>query len=85
MAGGAGGVCVRGGPEVGHQLPGHPAVEETAHLLELDWETRIIDSYLVLFDRVKSVLGLSFRDLTFQNFQGMAVPATALGTHLAGQ
>jgi adenylate cyclase class 2 len=63
--------------------PDGKTIQETARLLELDWETRIIDSYLVLFDRVKTVLGLTFRDLTFDNFQGMAVPASALGTSLA--
>jgi adenylate cyclase, class 2 len=63
--------------------PDGKTIQETARLLELDWETRIIDSYLVLFDRVKTVLGLTFRDLTFENFQGTVVPASALGTHLA--
>ena len=63
--------------------PDGKTIQETACLLELDWETRIIDSYLVLFDRVKTELGLTFRDLTFDDFQGIAVPASALGTHLA--
>jgi adenylate cyclase class 2 len=65
--------------------PDGKTIQETARLLELDWETRIIDSYLVLFDRVKTVLGLPFRDLTFENFQSITVPASALGTHLAEQ
>jgi adenylate cyclase, class 2 len=65
--------------------PDGKIIQETARLLVLDWETRIIDSYLVLFDRVKTVLGLSFRDLTFENFQSIPVPASALGTRLAEQ
>jgi adenylate cyclase, class 2 len=63
--------------------PDGKTIRETALRLGLDWETRIIDSYLVLFDRVKSALGLTIRDLTFENFKGVAVPASALGTRLA--
>jgi adenylate cyclase class 2 len=63
--------------------PDGKTIQETAHRLGLNWETRIIDSYLVLFDRVKSALGLTFRDLTFENFKSVVVPDTALGTRLA--
>jgi adenylate cyclase class 2 len=63
--------------------PDGKTIQETSRLLELDWETRIIDSYLVLFDRVKSVLGLTFRDLTFENFKEIGLPVAALGVHLA--
>jgi adenylate cyclase class 2 len=63
--------------------PDGKTIQETARLLDLDWETRILDSYLVLFDRVKSTLGLAFRDLAFENFKGVVVPADALGIHPA--
>lgn len=63
--------------------PDGKTIQETARRLDLNWEARIIDSYLVLFDRVKSAIGLTFRDLTFENFKGVIVPASALGTRLA--
>lgn len=41
--------------------------------LGLDWETRILDSYTGLFDRLCQRLGLNFRDLSFANFNGLTV------------
>lgn len=63
--------------------PDGKIIQETARRLNLNWETRIIDSYMVMFGRVKTSLGLAFRDLTFGNFKGLDVPASALGVHLA--
>jgi adenylate cyclase class 2 len=50
-----------------------------AEHLQLEREGAIPDSYQVLFERVKDALGLSFRDLTFENFSGIEVSASALG------
>ena len=50
-----------------------------AEHLNLDKDGAIPDSYQVLFERVKDALGLSFRDLTFDNFAGIDVPDSALG------
>ena len=47
--------------------------------LHLNRETAIPDSYQVEFEKVKSSLNLSFRDLTFENFKGIKVPVSALG------
>jgi adenylate cyclase class 2 len=63
--------------------PDGKIIQETARSLGLDWDARILDSYLVLFDRVKTALGLTFRDLTFENFKGMVIPASVLGTRPA--
>lgn len=59
--------------------PGGEAIQATAHQLGLDWERRILDSYLVLFDRLKARLGLGFNDLSFDNFQELTIPPEALG------
>jgi adenylate cyclase class 2 len=59
--------------------PGGEAIQEAARQLGLDWEQRILDSYLVLFDRLKVRLGLTFNDLSFENFQGLVIPPEALG------
>ena len=55
-----------------------------AEHLNLDKDGAIPDSYQVLFERVKDALGLSFRDLTFDNFTGIDVPDSALGVKCAG-
>lgn len=56
-----------------------PDVLTLAEHLNLDKDGAIPDSYQVLFERVKDALGLSFRDLTFDNFTGIDVPDSALG------
>ena len=56
-----------------------PDVLTLAEHLNLDKDGAIPDSYQVLFERVKDALGLSFRDLTFDNFTGIDVPESALG------
>jgi adenylate cyclase class 2 len=50
-----------------------------AERLKIVKDGAISDSYQVLFERVKNFLGLSFRDLTFDNFAGIDVPESALG------
>ena len=50
-----------------------------ADRLQFNREAVIPDSYQVHFDSVKNALGLSFRDLTFENFSGISVPESALG------
>lgn len=61
--------------------PAPEAIQTTAHALGLNWEERINDSYVYLFERAQRALGLSFRDLTFDNFRGIAVPPEALGAN----
>ena len=45
----------------------------TSQILGLRWETRILDSYTVLFDRVRQSCGLNVRDLNFDNFRGIEI------------
>jgi adenylate cyclase class 2 len=45
--------------------------------LELDQAPRMDGSYADLFERVKRHLGLTFDDLTFDNFKGVHVPEEA--------
>jgi adenylate cyclase class 2 len=51
------------------------AIEQVLHMLNLSETPRIIGSYVVLFEAVKTALGLDFRDLSFANFAGIHVPA----------
>lgn len=59
--------------------PDDASIRSAARALGLGWEARIHESYLALFDRVREQLNLSFRDLTFENFQALEVSAQDLG------
>lgn len=50
-------------------------IEAALDALQLHHARRITESYSVLFEHVKRRLGLPFRDLTFENFRGIDVPA----------
>ncbi len=60
-------------------------IQAAAQALGLDWERRVKHGYLYLFGRVKDILGLQFRDLTFDNFEGLAVRPEDLGVSAADQ
>lgn len=61
------------------------SIREVAERLRLDWDRRILEGYIMLFDRLKSALGLSFRDLTFANFAGTGISVFALGALAADE
>jgi adenylate cyclase class 2 len=65
--------------------PNSESIRSTALQLELDWETRILDSYTVLFARTRTRLGFEFRDLSFENFKGITVTPQAMGVMIADQ
>jgi adenylate cyclase class 2 len=41
--------------------------------LGLDWERRVPESYTVIFERLSEAMGLSVRDLSFENFAGKII------------
>ena len=51
--------------------------------LDLNWEATIERSYSTLFEDVQKSLNLSFRDLSFVNFEGVRVDAAHLGVNVA--
>jgi len=53
--------------------PDGASIRKTAGVLGLDWDKRILDSYIMLFDRLRERLGLAFRDLSFENFKSLTV------------
>lgn len=63
--------------------PDGASIRAAADRLGLDWGTRILDSYLMLFDRLRASLGLAFRDLSFANFEGVSVTPEMLGVQWA--
>jgi adenylate cyclase class 2 len=63
--------------------PDGEMIQRTAQALGLDWDARSLDSYTLLFERVKQALGLEFVDLSFENFEGASVRPEALGVRAA--
>lgn len=63
--------------------PDGDSIRTTAERLELDWQARILDSYLVLFDRARSALGFDFQHLSFENFEAIEVSPSSLEVHTA--
>lgn len=55
------------------------SIKSVSQSLGLSWETRSLESYMMLFDRVKSALELKFNDLTFENFSKIPVSPELLG------
>lgn len=48
-------------------------IQSTAGLLDLDWNNRIIDSYLAMFWRLKTKLNLKAENLDFASFAGLDI------------
>jgi len=48
-------------------------IHSLSKLLHLNWNARILTSYAELFETVKQNLDLTFRDLTFDNFDDLSV------------
>jgi adenylate cyclase class 2 len=63
--------------------PDGESIQQTARSLGLDWERRVLDSYTLLFEQARQVLGFTFRDLSFENFSSITVPPEALGVRAA--
>ncbi len=63
--------------------PNALSVTAVSEMLGLDTTLSLCDSYLGLFERVRAQLGLTFSDLSFKNFQGVAIPPAAFGKDFA--
>ncbi|MDI6770188.1 MAG: class IV adenylate cyclase [Anaerolineales bacterium] len=59
----------------------HAAVDS----LGLDWEARIAESYLALFERLCKARGFTFRDLSFVNFADTRFTVNNLGVQPADE
>src|SRR5581483_3084840 len=55
------------------------SLKPIAEKLGLDWEAAVPASYHALFERVRKARGLTFRDLSFENFKGMKISPADLG------
>ena len=63
--------------------PDSESIRDTVNLLGLNWEARILDSYTMLFERLRERLNLNFRDLSFENFAGMKIRPEEMGVMIA--
>ena len=63
--------------------PDAESIRRVAEKLGVNWEARIADSYTALFTHLKNGLGLTFRDLSFENFSGITVTPQAMGVQPA--
>ena len=53
--------------------PDPASVNAVQSLLGLNSQARVLESYLVLFERLKLRRNLTFRDLNFENFKGISI------------
>jgi len=59
------------------EAPSMVKICTTARDIGLDWKERITESYLTLFEDLRAKMSLQFRDLTFDNFNGLTLPGNA--------
>jgi adenylate cyclase class 2 len=53
--------------------PDPQSIQAINQRLGMDWDKRILESYNLLFERLRSILGFEFRDLSFANFEGLEI------------
>jgi adenylate cyclase class 2 len=63
--------------------PDGESIQRSAEQLGLNWGTRSLDSYTVLFERLRGLLGFAFRDLSFENFRELKIGPVELGVRIA--
>lgn len=65
--------------------PDAATIETTARRLGLNWDTRVRQSYLALFETVKRALRIESPHLTFEAFSGVKVMPEDLGVRVADE
>ena len=60
-------------------------IRAVSDMLELDWNAAIASSYTALFDSLRKKLQLQFREISFENFNGIQVTPDDLGVHPADE
>jgi adenylate cyclase, class 2 len=63
--------------------PDGASIQKAARQLGVDWEKRILASYVFMFERLRQAKGWVFRDLSFANFAGKMVSPEDLGVQKA--
>lgn len=63
--------------------PDAAVIREAADKLKLDWEQRLPETYVDIFQRIKDLQNLKFTDLTFENFRNVDVSLARIGIQSA--
>lgn len=53
--------------------------------LQLIWEARAPESYVAIFEHLKQTMGLTFRDLSFENFTGLQISPGQMNLRFADE
>lgn len=59
--------------------PDADSIRAMSKRLKLDWERRLPETYISIFRRLKELANLKFKDLTFENFDGVEVDLARVG------
>lgn len=65
------------------EAPDAETIHRLAGQLHLNWDARIAMGYYTLFDQLKTIAGLSIRDLTFENFRHNPIDLQIIGIAFA--
>lgn len=63
--------------------PEAASIRETADVLQLEWEEKLPDSYVSIFQRINDLDNLKINDLTFENFRNIDFKMSRLGIKYA--
>jgi adenylate cyclase class 2 len=63
--------------------PEAETIKECADDLELNWDERLPETYVSIFQRIKDLENLKIKDLTFANFQNLEVRLARIGIQSA--
>jgi len=59
--------------------PEASSIRETSDLLQMDWEQKLPETYVSIFQRVKDLDNLKMKDLTFENFRDIEIKMSTVG------
>jgi adenylate cyclase class 2 len=65
--------------------PDPESIRSVNELLELDWEARAPESYVMIFERLRLEMNLPFGDLSFENFKNLDIPQDVFGLRAADE
>ncbi len=63
--------------------PNAESIQAVAEKVGLDWDARLVDSYLSMFTRLRADKKMSVRHLSFDEFKGVIITADDLGVRPA--
>jgi adenylate cyclase class 2 len=65
--------------------PDPAGMQRLAQALQVDWTRAAPESYTALFEKLRTRLSFTFRDLSFDNFATLPVTAADLGLRAADE